>query len=477
MIYYHASDGQTKVLGDLPNDTLQHWKYIKKIPVGKGFRYFYSWDEYRAYLADPAAELQKAGQQAQQQIETAGRRGQQELQNVSRSAQQYIAKGQKTVEKKLSKMRTSDIKVGAVRQANANVSPEKRSRLEKIRDSVKSKWESGKRDITEKVEKAKQWIDKKFEKKPRDRNEQDEKVKEQYKYVEKKKINGKYRYFYSQEELDAYNKRKEYQKNEPDYLKKLKHSEDPYTKEEDSILVNPNFGKKSNTDWYNNCAECSAIYELRRRGYDVESNGVSGQPNSSFFPMQLKEYIDMYKYNTEGRFERFYENPNTQQVERTKDFGNEELNDKYTAEAIKKEILKNPPGSRGDISVQWKDGGGHSMVWEIDNDGKIHIIDTQASGYGNRVEYDIDYIAKKTDNSSRRLTDPSKGYTTITRTDNLELKKDITKICKNSSDRKKQEPTQHKLTLHDGEFSNTEPMSDEERTTKYPVLSEKEHKK
>lgn len=48
MIYYQASDGHIKTLGD---NELQHWKYIKKIPAGSGYRYFYSMDEWRAYLA------------------------------------------------------------------------------------------------------------------------------------------------------------------------------------------------------------------------------------------------------------------------------------------------------------------------------------------------------------------------------------------------------------------------------------------
>ena len=474
-IFYQGDDGHIHSLGQTSD--LRHWKYIKKIPVGKGFRYFYSWDEYRAYLADPTAELQKTGQKAANQLQSAGRQAGQQINNIQRSTQKYVAKGKKTVEKVVGSKDRSKMTVTGVKQANASRSASFRQRMNDLAKRVSDKWKDGSEAIKDTAEKGKKWVQNLFKKKPRDRNIEDEKVKEQYKYVEKKKINGKYRYFYSKEELDAYNKRKAYQKDEPNYLKKLKHSEDPYTKEEDSILVNPNYGKKENSDWYNNCAECSAIYELRRRGYDVESNGISGQPNSGFLPLQIKEYIDMYKYNTEGRFERFYENPQTQYVERTKDYGSEELNDKYTAQAIEREILKNPPGSRGDISVQWKDGGGHSMVWEIDNDGKVHIVDTQASGYGNRVEFSIDYIAKNTDNSSRRLTDPSKGYTTITRTDNLKLKEEITNICKNSSDKRKQKPADKKLEMKNGEWTLDTPMNNDERDTKYPVLSEKERKK
>lgn len=51
-------------------DELQHWKYIKKIPMGSGYRYFYSWDEWKAYLADPTTELQNAGQKAASDIKS-----------------------------------------------------------------------------------------------------------------------------------------------------------------------------------------------------------------------------------------------------------------------------------------------------------------------------------------------------------------------------------------------------------------------
>lgn len=472
-IVYRGDDGRTVSLGK--TNELRHWKYIKKIPEGKGFRYFYSWDEYRAYLADPAAELQKAGQKASDQLQSAGRRAGQEIKTAKKSTQKYIAKGRKSVENAIKSADRSKMTVSGVRKANAQRSPSLKQRMNEFAKNVSQKWNAGTEAVKETAEKGKKWIKNLFAEKPRPRDKEDEAIKEQYKYVAKKKINGKYRYFYSQDELDAYNKRKEYQKNEPDYLKKLKHSEDPYTKEEDAMLVNPNFGKSRNTDWYNNCAECSAIYELRRRGYDVESNGISGQPNSNFLPFQIKETIDMYKYNTEGRFERFYENPNIQNVEPTKDYS-----DKDTAKAIEREILKNPPGSRGDLSVQWKEsegGGGHSMVWEIDEKGKVHIIDAQVSGYGNRVEYDLNELSKKIDNSSRRVTDPRKSYTTVTRTDNLELKKDITKICKNSSDRKKQKPADQKIVVPDGNTVSYEKMTDEERNTRYPTLSEKEQKK
>lgn len=462
------------------SDSLMHWKYIKKIPVGSGYRYFYSWEEYRAYLKDPSAELNKAGKEAKQKIQSVSRRGGKEINNARRTANKITSNGRNRVEKTLKKLSASQMTVGSVKVANKNVDDGKKSRLNKLSRRIKSKWKLSSENVKEKAEKGKKWVSNLFKEKPRERNKDDERIKEKYNYIEKVKINGKYRYFYSQEELDAYNKRKQYQKNEPDYLKKLKHSKDPYTSDEDAILVNPNYGKKSNTDWYNNCAECTAIYEMRRRGYDVESNGVSGQPNSVFLPFKIKEYLDAYKYNTEARFDNLYKNPKIQNVEPTKNNLSTPQQDAETYKSIEREILKNPPGSRGDLSVKWKDsegGGAHSMVWEVDSKGKVHIIDAQASGYGNKVEYDLKELSRHVDNTTRRTTDPRKSYTIVTRTDNLELKKDVTKICKNSSSKNKQKPAENKLVCNDLSNATLEPMKDKERITMYPTLSEEEREK
>ena len=46
-IFYEGSDGYIHSLED--GDSIKHWKYIKKIKSGNGYRYFYSQDEIDAY--------------------------------------------------------------------------------------------------------------------------------------------------------------------------------------------------------------------------------------------------------------------------------------------------------------------------------------------------------------------------------------------------------------------------------------------
>ena len=78
--------------GSLRSNELRHWKYVKKIPVGKGYRYFYSMEEYRAYLADPEAKLKETGNRVKKDLEGLGRRGQSEI----RKRKQKVAKNTKT---------------------------------------------------------------------------------------------------------------------------------------------------------------------------------------------------------------------------------------------------------------------------------------------------------------------------------------------------------------------------------------------
>lgn len=62
---YQGSDGQVHVLGD--GEELKHWKYIKKIKTGSGWRYFYSPEELRQFYnegkkkVDSIPRLQKHG--------------------------------------------------------------------------------------------------------------------------------------------------------------------------------------------------------------------------------------------------------------------------------------------------------------------------------------------------------------------------------------------------------------------------------
>lgn len=250
------------------------------------------------------------------------------------------------------------------------------------------------------------------------------KEEKKHKYIAKVELpNGKYRYFYKQEEYDAYRKRLKYQQNEPGFMKKVKDIPDDkvYTAKEDVNKVNETYSP-FDAETSTNCANCSAAYELRRRGYDVEAKANGGKDdyngngdrvfdyfeNASMFGIygdgttieHSEEFVrGVWNGGVDKNFFRKYEDEI--------DFMNEPQ--RYTSKSIEKGILANsPPGSRGMIDVEWKSGGAHSIVYEVDKKGKVTIRDSQT--YDEYSLYEIAHTVQKV---------------RISRTDNLQLKEDI----------------------------------------------------
>lgn len=124
--------------------------------------------------------------------------------------------------------------------------------------------------------------------------------------------------------------------------------------------VNPNFGRAGTKM---NCRRCTMAYEMRRRGYDVKAT----------------------KTNTANQQEanglkRLTPNKNHESV-----WGEKQISttsaltfaspEKRSAD-IFAALAKHPDGARGEVTVGWHMGGGHSMAWEMIR-GKPIIFDAQ----------------------------------------------------------------------------------------------------
>ena len=226
-----------------------------------------------------------------------------------------------------------------------------------------------------------------------------------FKYIQRVKMsNGKYRYFYDEDEYQRYLKSRKYLENEPEFMKKISKisEEDNFSVEESMKKINPGYSRYDKSTSYN-CANCTAAYELRCRGYDVKA----------------AEYKNVGEYFLNGvqyRFSYYYKDAKCIMLD---DSGKEhksifkgtryQKEFDYSAPAVEAGIVKySGKNSRGDISVEWKQGSAHSMAYEVDAKGVVRIRDCQT----NRVYQVSD------------LTDKVKNII-ITRTDNLELKKSI----------------------------------------------------
>lgn len=236
--------------------------------------------------------------------------------------------------------------------------------------------------------------------------------------------NGETHKFYDQEEYDEYLERKDYQKqyqdNEPEFMKDVKEI-DYYADSETNLdLVN----KPYPTDGYTkNCAYCTAVYELRCRGYDVEASAdpakIGATPNSIakmetwYEGTEIKYLEEIKEYPVEpSDMEKFFiklglmKEPEPMRITGAKD--------EFTADELKSALEEFPPNSRGNLSVQWKTGSGHSMIWETDANGKVTIKDGQTG----ETSVSLEYLAQN-------------GITPrFWRTDNLALNENILEVFK-----------------------------------------------
>lgn len=324
-------------------------KYIAKVPISNGkYRYFYTQEEYDSYKNSKKPKESKS--------KTA-------LKSVSKFFKNIFAKANKIFKK-------------------------------------------SKKELGKTLEKGRKFVDEViFGKKKNGSSLFDVKDK-MTKYIARVKMsNGKYKYFYDAGAYERYLKRMEYQKNEPEFMKKVpKISEsDGYTADEDMAKVNTEYSRYDKAT-SQNCTNCTAAYELRCRGYDVSA-------------ADYENYFANYDNASMFRFPLYYKNAKTIRLDDTGKEHKSPLNNTlaykrydYDSRTVTEAILKHSgKNTRGDISVMWKEGlAGHSMVYEVDGKGNVTIRDCQTN-----EKYTVDSIVKHVNAIS------------ITRTDNLELRKGI----------------------------------------------------
>lgn len=137
---------------------------------------------------------------------------------------------------------------------------------------------------------------------------------------------------------------------------KLKSNPD-VTIKEDMKMINREYGyglfkhsvygidSKKTMGHTENCMLCTTALDLKRRGYDVKA----GSSNEGYYAKDIKNWYKEKKDATMGRFN-----------------------------AIIEKLQKEPEGSYGNLMVYWKEGGGHSMFYRIE-DNKVVLYDAQSN--------------------------------------------------------------------------------------------------
>ena len=196
-------------------------------------------------------------------------------------------------------------------------------------------------------------------------------------HFRRRKINGEWRYW-----RDSKNHVEE-------MLPNLKRKTTETNQNEDMAACNPKYLKGG--VYKNNCISCALAYDMRRRGYDVESAPIdTTSATNGSLPVQLG----------------FYKGEKLEVFEVPKDL--------YAAtKRFSNQILKYGDGSRGMLRIRWKNGDGHVAVWEVDGNSVI-VRDPQ-----NNTIVDLsDYMCR------------AKIFYYF-RTDNLEPTEKVTRFVKN----------------------------------------------
>lgn len=159
-----------------------------------------------------------------------------------------------------------------------------------------------------------------------------------------------------------------------------------YSEKEDLKMVNPGFGNGKKTT--NNCSNCSVVYDLRKRGFEVSA----GLRDKGRFTSEIAGLYKNPKVITVGK-------DSNKKIEFSSSY----------VKRFENEILKHGDNQRGIICCEWTRGGGHAFNYEVRN-GKITYIDGQTNKIGKGL---------MTDSNPKSYMYNVRHNTTFFRTDNL----------------------------------------------------------
>lgn len=169
----------------------------------------------------------------------------------------------------------------------------------------------------------------------------------------------------------------------PAKLSDLKRKQFPMSMNDDMQRVNPYL--KDDQSFTINCAYCSAAYDLRRRGFDVEADDYH---NNADIDSSINSIFEIYSWWTHKNTVPFYSNKELKQKrfdELYPGYRFMSASD-YSCSDIEAELISQGNNARGQISLMWTFGGAHSLIYEVLN-GKVILRDCQHSKIRHLGEY------------------------------------------------------------------------------------------
>lgn len=228
------------------------------------------------------------------------------------------------------------------------------------------------------IEKEKKDYEEKEERKQLEETERKKKEKEEY--DKKEEVRSKQEQRQRTERIEDFND--------------LSVKQEKLSAEEDMTAVNPFYYQKNQLNYQTNSYSCSAAYDLRRRGYDVEAIADFYKDGAT-----MSEIVSWYDVSEKDVKKVIVNEKNANRV----------------TYGIENELRQYNDGARGILVTYWKLGGAHSSIWEVNN-GEVLIRDCQ----NNTTVSVYDYI--KASKSIRYF-----------RTDNVNVNNNILGVVRNKS--------------------------------------------
>lgn len=385
------------------SDEREDHKYIARVPTGNSkhkWRYFYTMPAYKAYLNSKRVSSKTELSKVKKQTKLNGNKTNNILNKLLKSktnnllySKNTIEKGKKAINKLL---KSSNIK-------NTKIIDKGKTFISNILKTTNKKLDKTVKTVDTNISKAIKTVDKKIDK-VINKNA----IKTGKKYVDKfsssnttKKVSGitgdgslieKAKNVVSNivsgflntgmklsMAFYDYAESKTAEEEAPESITKLKKKTGYDTDDEDQAEINPMYHSMQ-MEWTNNCSYCTAAYDLRQRGYDVEA-GMVDDLDGEFTSEILSWYNDPKLVSME-------------EIKKNQGLGY--YNSKETeAKAIENELKSYGDGARGHFLITWEQGGGHDVIWEVEND-EVVIRDCQSNEtlsiydyyqYADRVDY------------------------------------------------------------------------------------------
>lgn len=190
--------------------------------------------------------------------------------------------------------------------------------------------------------------------------------------------------------LAAYGSYKLYQAYDPkhnpayDWDTGLLKTTEPHGIVQDVETTNPLAALRSE-DYLTNCAHCSATFDIKRRGYDVQAgkasmtNQTADQIDQYFLNAQVSNVLPTGGSRAPADLSHWGINDfltAQDKARTTPEFALKRLQNAQIDNTVR-QIEAFGPNARGHMSLGWASGGNHSIAWMTDANGKAKFYDTQ----------------------------------------------------------------------------------------------------